>query len=202
MRVEENKSEYWQNVWLLFKQGDKESFAKLYNRHIQSLYRYGNKLSPDQDTVNDAIQEVFIDLYLRHKTISTCPEKLKSYLIMALRHNLIHRLKKDRKTPVKEIGEQYYFDPQYSIETQLINSEMEAEINQKVQQALEQLPSKQKEAIYLRYNESLEYSEVARILDVTVESVRKQVYRALKTLKEIIDNKGIIMMSLFFQKKN
>ncbi|MGC9355842.1 MAG: sigma factor-like helix-turn-helix DNA-binding protein [Mariniphaga sp.] len=40
--------------------------------------------------------------------------------------------------------------------------------------------------MYLRFNESLDYEQVARLLDISVESARKQVYRALKTMREEI----------------
>lgn len=202
MIAEKNQKENWEQIWYLFKKGNEEAFAKLYNFHIQTLYQYGSKLSSDRDTVNDAIQEVFIDLYLRHKEITTTPEKLKYYLIFSLRHNIIRRLKGKRQTPYREIGEIYYFSPQYSFESQLIQSEEETEIREKLNRVIGELPSKQKEALYLRFNESLEYGEIAKILEITVESVRKQVYRALKSIKEIVGDKGIVLFFLFSSKKN
>ena len=68
--------------------------------------------------------------------------------------------------------------------------------------ALLQLPAKQKEAIYLRFNQSLEYEEVAEILHISVESVRKQVYRAVKTLREILGNESSVILISFFSKKS
>jgi RNA polymerase sigma factor (sigma-70 family) len=67
--------------------------------------------------------------------------------------------------------------------------------------ALIQLPAKQKEAVYLRFNESLEYNEIAAILEITVESVRKQVHRALKTVREIIGKEADMFLFALFEKK-
>jgi len=82
-----------------------------------------------------------------------------------------------------------------------MEQEKDEEINRKVSDAIRQLPPKQKEAIYLRYNESLEYEEIATILEITVESVRKQVHRALKTVREIVVNEVLsILFSLMLKK--
>jgi RNA polymerase sigma factor (sigma-70 family) len=74
-------------------------------------------------------------------------------------------------------------------------------MNQKVMMALNQLPTKQKEAVYLRFNESLEYSEIAVILGINIESVRKQVHRALKTVREIISKESLTFFFNLFVKK-
>ena len=88
------------------------------------------------------------------------------------------------------------FEPEYNIEFQIIKQEKEAEINRKIVKTLKQLPSKQREAIYLRFNESLEYSEIAMLLDINIESVRKQVYRGIMTIREILRNEPFV--NLFF----
>ena len=81
----------------------------------------------------------------------------------------------------------------------MIEKEEENELKLKISAALNQLPSKQKEALYLRYNESLDYPEVAKLLEISVESARKQVYRALKTLRETHDVNTFVF-TLLFQK--
>ncbi len=170
-------------IWDKFVAGDKEAFAFYYNRHLSSLYRYGTKLCCDDDQVKDAIQEVFLDLYLKRKSISTDEENLRWYLIVALKHNLIKKIKKARFQSGSE-QEALAFEPEYSIEKRMIENEEEAERNQRIAEVLQSLPSGQKEALYLRFNESMGYREIAGILNITVESVRKQVYRALCTIRE------------------
>lgn len=175
-----------QLVWKSFQQGNKEAFATLYNQHLNSLYRYGTKLCADDDIVKDAIQEVFLDLYLTRKRNKSNPDNLKYYLLLALKRNIIKKLKKTRKQLDVPISD-WHFEPQYSIEKEIEDKETRTTINLKVGQALERLPSKQKEAIYLRFNESFEYTEIATLLNISVESVRKQVYRAIKAIRKSFD---------------
>ena len=180
-------NDYWPVIWKCFKSGDKEAFAILYNLHIDTLYHYGTKLCKDEEAVKDALQEVFLELFLKRDKIGIAPEHLKYWLLLALKRNLIKKLQANRKISHNS-QESVDFEPEYSIEFQIIEMEKDAEINSKILYALSQLPDKQKESIYLRFNESLEYSEIAEILEITIESVRKQVYRALKTVREIIGN--------------
>jgi RNA polymerase sigma factor (sigma-70 family) len=58
---------------------------------------------------------------------------------------------------------------------------------------LKNLPAKQKEALYLRYNESMEYPEIAQVLNISVESVRKQVYRALNSIRKKFGKGGLVL---------
>ncbi len=180
------------NIWKSFLEGDKEAFAHLYNLHVEALYRYGTKLCNDDNLVKDVIQEVFLDLYLKRQKNKTKPENLRWYLVLAFKRNLIKKLKRNRKLMDDEECE-LNFEPEYSIEKTIIENEEEAELNRKVNEVLKNLPAKQKEALYLRYNESMEYPEIAQLLNISVESVRKQVYRALSSIREKFGKQGLVL---------
>jgi len=179
-------------IWKSFLAGNKEAFAHLYNLHVEALYRYGTKLCSDDNLVKDAIQEVFLDLYLKRQKNKTNPENLRWYLILALKRNLVKKLKRNRKL-VDEAECELIFEPEYSIEKAIIENEEEAELNRKVNDVLKNLPVKQKEALYLRYNESMEYPEIAQLLNISVESVRRQVYRALTTIRKKFGKEGLVL---------
>jgi len=188
-------------IWKSFQAGDKEAFAFLYNLHLDALYHYGTKISQDEEVVKDAIQEIFLDLYLKKEKNKTNPENLKYYLMLALKRILIRKIKKDRERSGGNFNQEFLFEPEYSIETIIIGQEQEEEVNQRILGVLGQLPAKQKEAIYLRFNQSLEYDEVAKILDISIESARKQVYRAIKTIREVFGNNVFTFWLHCFLKK-
>ena len=188
-------------VWSHFKSGDKEAFAILYNLHVDALYSYGTKLCKDEDAVKDSLQELFLELFLNREKIKISPENLRYYLLLALKRNLIKKNESGRKFR-HSFNESIDFEPEYSIESQIVEQEKDTEINQKVMDALRRLPAKQKEAVYLRFNESLNYDEIAGILNIDVESVRKQVCRALKTIREIVGKQpDIFLFALFLKRK-
>jgi DNA-directed RNA polymerase specialized sigma24 family protein len=85
------------DIWKLFKSGDKEAFAVLYNLHIDALYHYGTKICKDDDAVKDSLQELFLELFLKRDKIDIAPGKLKYWLLLALKRNLIKKLQAGRK---------------------------------------------------------------------------------------------------------
>jgi RNA polymerase sigma factor (sigma-70 family) len=197
---QESGNDFLENVWSRFKTGDQEAFAILYNQHVDKLYSFGTKLCKDEEAVKDAIQELFLELFIKRDKIKIAPENLKFYLLLALKRTLIKKLQSDRKI-THSFNEALDFEPEYSIEFQIIEKEKDDEINRKVLNALNQLPFKQKEAVYLRFNEALEYTEIAAILEITVESVRKQVHRALKKVREIIGKDSFKILFILLLRK-
>lgn len=185
-----------QNLWeQIVQKDDKEAFAELYNLFIDDLYRYGSKLSPDDEMVKDSIQEVFLDLYDKRKK-SSITQNLKLYLIVALKRVLIRKLQKYRKLEKRQIDDVDMFEVQYSFEEQWIEEEANHEVLEKIKKIITELPAKQKEIIYLRFNLSLEYTEISSMLGISVESVRKQVYRAVKSVRENIDYPDLLLLFL------
>ncbi len=193
-------NDYCPDIWERFQEGDIEAFAIIYNFHIDRLYHYGSKLCKDDELVKDSLQEIFTELFLRKIKINITFDHLKYWLILALKRDLIKKMQKRRK-----FSDDFHmadeFTTEYSIEHKIIKEEEEAEANRKIVNALNMLSSGQKEAVYLRFNKGLEYSEIAGIMDITVESVRKQVYRALKEVREIIGNESVKIFFTIFIKK-
>lgn len=65
---------------------------------------------------------------------------------------------------------------------------------QKLAKAIQQLPERQQEALNLRFILELPYSEVASIMDISLESVRTLVYRSVKTLREDLKDNQITVL--------
>ena len=181
------------DIWKKFLQGNKEAFAQIYNAHVNALFRYGTKLCHDENLVKDAIHEVFLDLYLKRKKNKATPKNLRWYLMLAVKRNLIKKLIQNRKL---ESEDELKFEPEYSIEKIIIESEKEDELNKRVNNMLKDLPTRQKEAVYLRYNESMEYEDIAKIMNISIESARKQVYRAISSLRNKYGQSGLILFML------
>jgi len=187
-------------IWKKFQEGDMEAFAHIYNQYVEVLYRYGTKLTNHEELVKDTIQEIFLDLYVNRINNKTNPLNLKYYLILAVKRNLIKKLKRLRRNSIEEPLNELVFEPEYSIEKKIIEDEQKDEKNRLVVNALETIPPKQKEALYLRYNEGLEYNDISKILKISKDSVRKQVYRALKKIRSTLKKESFLYW-LYLSKK-
>lgn len=186
-------------LWQSFLNGDDKSFSIIYQRHIHALLAYGMKLCSDRDLVHDCLQEIFIDLFLKRNKINIGIKNLKSYLFVALRNCIIKKLTRDKKHDSLNsaaVSESLEFNIEYSFQDKLIELEISTEIKQKLRSAIVNLPERQKEIIYLKFEEGLDYKEISAILKISVESARKLLYRALLTLRDSVDPKIVQLLFL------
>jgi len=191
-------------LWHSFLKGDDKSFSIIYQQHINQLLLYGNKLTTDREMVHDCLQEIFIYLFLKRKKLGVKIENLNAYLFVALRNCLIKKITINRKTESPErnhIQDYDFFNIEYSIQDKIIESEISTEIKEKLKVAVGSLSPKQKEIIYLKFEEEMDYKEISHILNISVESARKLLYRALMSLRKIIHSNTIQFLFFIFSKK-
>ena len=168
-------------LWTSFVKGEDAALHALYTNFLDSLYAFGLRFSDDLDLVKDSIHDLFVDLY-KYRTTLSHEVNVKSYLFTSLKRKICLVLKK------KGQQENHVFETPFllsgNIEDQIINNEEQSILMNKLNRQLELLPSRQKEAVYLRFNSELEYEEIAAIMDVSLETCRTLVYRGIKQLRE------------------
>lgn len=172
-------------VWDMYRNGDDIMFSAIYSAYSGILYKYGLKFTPNSSLVEDAIQDIFLELYKNRKTVGPSDNILR-YLLTSFRRKLFRLLNYEKRYDLKNNDEAYSFEIRYSIEHEMIIDES-AEIRTALyRKALEELSPRQKEVIYLKYTTGLSYEEVAEIMGMSVESCRNLLYRAIKTLKRLL----------------
>lgn len=98
---ETNAGSYWKEVWIRFKNGDTSAFNLIYDQHVHFLHRYGSKMTPDPELVEDAIQDLFLYLLSKKEKLSI-PESLRFYLLKAFKRILLEKIRKEKKWLKKE----------------------------------------------------------------------------------------------------
>ncbi|WP_313982306.1 sigma-70 family RNA polymerase sigma factor [Xanthocytophaga flavus] len=73
---------------------------------------------------------------------------------------------------------------QESYESELIHIQTEVAQQIRLQQELNKLPQRQKEALYLVFYQELSYQQITKIMQLQYQTVRDLVHKALKTLRE------------------
>ncbi|MFK5974724.1 MAG: sigma-70 family RNA polymerase sigma factor [Flavobacteriaceae bacterium] len=185
-------------LWANFVNGNQKAFASIYNEHIASLYVYGCKICQDQDLIKDCIQDVFIDLFQNGSQLSV-PRNIKFYLFKVLKHCVYRRLKKERKYGELSARSLDFFQTEYCIERKIIHSEIEKSRKRFIHLITNELSSRQQEILYLRFTMAFTYREISEILIIDHNSVRKQVYRAIKKLRESDTFKDRVCLLPFLQ---
>lgn len=165
-----------------FLNGDEEAFTSIYNKYVDELFAYGVGLGFERETLKDAIQDVFFKFYIDKKLLKGVIQ-LKYYLFRMLKnrlfdmHKVLNRKTKDAITDLP-----FLIEP--SVLDELIALEEKLEIEAEMKSLLAVLTDRQREAVYLRFIQEMEYEEVAALLDMTAPAVRKLIVRAMKRMRD------------------
>jgi RNA polymerase sigma factor (sigma-70 family) len=170
-------------IWAKFRNGDDEALSLIYAQISKRLYLYGLKFTSNQSIIEDSIQDLFCDLIRNRSNLGTT-DNIRFYLMKSFNRKLQRQLQKEMKYNLKENDEEYVFDITYSIEHDIINGESSDQKKTSLNKALQFLTPRQKEAVYLKFTEELEYDEISEIMNMSVESCRNLIYKAIKSLKD------------------
>ncbi|KAF0238607.1 MAG: ECF subfamily RNA polymerase sigma-24 [Prolixibacteraceae bacterium] len=184
-------------IWDDFRKGEKYALSHIYYQYVELLFRYGKKFSNDGDLVKDTIQDLFYDLIRTRKNLGAT-DNIRFYLMRSFRRKLVHKLKKDQLS--QNFGNH---DPEptivYSVEEEYMASESVSKRDQVIQNCLQELNPRQREILYYRFICNLEYEEVCELMSLKYDSARKLVHRALKSLKNMLNENNITGLSTYFQ---
>jgi RNA polymerase sigma factor (sigma-70 family) len=169
-------------LWESFRNGDKEAFATLFRGHYDALYRYGSKFTGNAAALEDAIQELFIQLWQAKSR--TPVVSVRAYLLKALKYKLLKDFRQKGKLISLTNNPDIYFE--WSHEHFLIAQQETAEKRESVLNALARLTNRQKEIIYLKFYQNLSYEEVSEIMNINYQVARNLLYQAIKSLKSLL----------------
>lgn len=169
-------------IWKLFVDGDDRSFRKLIFQYYADLFNYGSKFTADRDLVKDGIQDLFLTLWNKRKSISQ-PQNLKAYLFASLRRNIHRKLAEHQRNKARGEEVDTDFEFQVSIEVQYIKEETTANIAKRMASLIEKLPARQKEVIFLKFYQDFNRNEIAQAMDITPQTVSNLLQIALNKLK-------------------
>ena len=169
-------------VWEKFKNGDHTALGRIFSTCYKTLFKFGTGLVGDEDMVKDCIQNLFEKLWLSREKLGSI-DSIRPYLFKCLRYQLIDQL---RETKRKTSRHQHHFEIftiSISSEERMIAEQSEAELRKKLLHSLAVLPNRQRQAVYLKIFEEMEYDKISTIMMLNVQSTRNLVHQAFKTLK-------------------
>jgi len=182
-------------LWKRIKAGETQAFHELYMQFADTLFSFGLIYSKDQEFVKDCIHDLFFDLYKYRKNLSD-NDHIRNYLFKSLKR----KIQSPQSGKLKLVFTNTF---QEGNEQKASLAEAEGLENQEenienIRIAMGKLSDRQQEVLNLRFQVGLTYLEIAKILDISVESARTLVYRSVKTIREELklSNNALILFYL------
>ncbi len=160
----------------LIQKGDKNAFTKLYEKYWEALIESAYKVLANKDAAQDVVQEVFIDLWNKRKSLFI--DKILPYLHQSVRYAVFRYIKKS-KIIINDI-EFLKSTPSVNTTEEDINFQ---EVSGMLEESISELPEQCQKVFRLSRYENLSNKEIANRLNISVRTVDNHISKALKTLR-------------------
>jgi RNA polymerase sigma factor (sigma-70 family) len=167
--------------WLQALEGDTHAFRRIHGELFGGLYDYALKLLQDSELADDAVQELFVKIWVKRGVIGTL-RKVKPYFFTALRRQILNQLRNLQLRELR-IGGLPRPDIDFSPEEIVVQNEEYLSLQTRIAALLNELPKRQKEVIYLHYFEEMDYAQIAEVMGIHYQSVLNLTQKALQKLR-------------------
>lgn len=184
-----------EELTVLLKQEDQIAFTEIYNRYWAEMYYHTFRMLKDEDSSKDVVQDVFSTLWLKSSSLNV-DTKLSGHLYISVRNKVLNLLTQN-KVRNDYLSSVAAFVTQSANDTALFD---EREILALVEAEIRNLPPRMREIFEMSRKENRTHKEIAEKLNISPQTVKKQVQNALKIIKNKVPvlESGIFM--LFFMR--
>jgi RNA polymerase sigma-70 factor (ECF subfamily) len=174
-------------IWKNIKKGDVKSLKQLHVRYFYQMCLFAQKTINDNQLVENIVSDCFIKLWENRGKIEI-ETSIKSYLYAILRNKIIDHFRGNRQKTLlleelPDIPDETEFDEQQRFA--------------KLYMAISQLPKQRKIILELAAFDSLTYQQIAEKLGISKNTVKTQIARAYRFLKESLEPRDFFLFSFF-----
>lgn len=185
------------HYWRQLRSGDDSAYVWLYREYADMLYNYGLRFTPDTEKIKDCIQDIYTNIYSKRASIGE-PRNVKIYLLAAMRNGMLNLLYKDRIRR-SEFPEDFDFLPDITPEDIFIESESEIISKERVREILEILTSRQREIIYYRFMEELDYEQICELMSLSQQAAYNLLQRSFAKIRDAYDLETLLLFLMFLR---
>jgi RNA polymerase sigma factor (sigma-70 family) len=171
-------------LWHSLRQGDMKAFETIYKVHVKALHHYGMRFSLDETHISDCLHDMFVAVWQKREQLAQDMGNIRFYLIKTLRHRLLRYMDTQKRTILTDDMSNYKFDFESPHEANLIDDEDTKERTTQLNKAIENLSTRQREALFLRFYQNLSYQEIANIMNVEQQSAYNLIFRGVEALRK------------------
>ncbi len=169
-------------LWDQAQRGDSVAFCQLTEKQYRTLFNYAINLCNDRELAKDAIQDLLIHVWEKREQINM--QYVTIYFLKALRNQLLQGFRKTNRGYIfTDLENASFISDHENAETVIEQKESFLENKNRLKNAIEELPKRQKEAVFLKFYQGLENEQIADLMQVNRQSVANLLFKAITTLK-------------------
>ena len=177
-------------LMLRAKGGDLQAFEELVEKYKQPVVNLMYRMLHDLSEAEDLAQTVFLRVFQSASRYEVSA-KFSTWIFTIARHVCLNEIRRRSRHPAESLESSQNDteeQPARQFEDRKSFTPPEAclhgELEEKIQEALDQLPEKQRLAVLMCRQEELSYEEIAEVLGLSLPATKSLIHRARETLKE------------------
>jgi RNA polymerase sigma-70 factor (ECF subfamily) len=177
-------------LMLRVKRGDMEAFEGLVEKYKQPIVNLMYRMLRDLDEAEDLAQNVFIRVHQSAGRYEVSA-KFSTWIFTIARRLCLNEIRRRGRHPAESLDSSQSQNeeqaPRQFEDTKVFSppeTYLHGELAQKIEEALAQLPEKQRLAIVLCRQDELSYEQIAKVLACSVPAIKSLIHRGRETLKE------------------
>lgn len=172
---------------------DSRALEELYNRYSSLLFTLIKKISPDEETTENILVEVFAIIWRKSDRFDFETGNVYTWLVTLARNKAIDNLRRSRGYSPGEYTEEYedhYIIPDLDKQIDSLDIKTAYSLKPRIEKGLAKLTDAQKYVIHLAFYEGFTLDEISGRLGIPVETARDKVLRALHNLRDHVVTEG------------
>ncbi len=179
-----------QVLWQKIKRGDESAFRQLFYDHYRLLVSIAMRYVNDPAQAKDLVQDVLLKMWERRKTIEV-KQTLKAYLSQAIRNTCLNHLKSQKM--LNHLDEHFEVADASANAVDLMAGD---ELQEKINQAIEALPTACRTIFLLRRMEGMSLKDIAGQLEISPKTVENQITKARKIMARHLQTYLSVLLGL------
>jgi RNA polymerase sigma-70 factor (ECF subfamily) len=167
--------------------GDEAAFESLYDRYSRLLYSLLLSVVKHPPEAQDLLQEVFLHIWRQAKNFDAGRGNVYSWLVTMTRHRAIDRL---RSKGFRERQQELHDDDSVLMLPDSALSPLDSitvmEQRERVRDALDKIPSEQRDALMLAYFQGYTQTEIAALLQIPLGTIKTRMRQGLLKLSALL----------------
>jgi RNA polymerase sigma-70 factor (ECF subfamily) len=177
-------------LMLRARQGDFEAFEELVDKYKQPVMNMVYRTLPDATEAEDLAQHVFLQVFKSAHRYEVSA-KFSTWLFTIARNLCLNEIRRRSRHPAESLDETFADNDEQPIRQpedartfSPPDSLLHAELDAKIEEALAELPEKQRTAILMCRGDEFSYEDIAKVLDCSVSATKSLIHRGRETLKQ------------------
>ena len=164
---------------------DEDALAELHELFYPVVYRFVRFRLEDDQLVEDITSEVFLRLLNALRQERKSVRDVRGWLLGTASNLVYDHLRRKYRHPMEEL-EQHEDLPDEVHPESIVESDMS---NQVIRECVRELTEDQQKVLSLRFSQGMSVGETARVVHKSVNAVKVLQYRALSTLRRMLESK-------------